>query len=150
MKNVEQAIPELDQTNHEVKYQPERQLFKDVRYKIRKDVKDIRDKNTNHLIDRFEKRYQILKDESATRLGDPTYIGRNPVSIYKAGDGGFKVKYPLHNRPRVTPTLGSVQRQRNLGSHAAIFNQPQAAPSWAPQKVDHKLFLPPMAQSIKA
>ena len=27
MKTVEQAIPELDQTNHEVKYQPERQLF---------------------------------------------------------------------------------------------------------------------------
>ena len=27
MRNVEQAIPELDFTDHEVKYQPERQLF---------------------------------------------------------------------------------------------------------------------------
>lgn len=148
MKTVEQAIPELDQRDHEVKYQPERQFLQDVRFKIRKDVKDVRDKNTNHLIDRFEKRYRILKDETATRLGDPTYIGRNPVSIYKAGDKGFQVKYPLHNRPRVTPTLGSVQRQRNLGSHAQIFNQPIAAPSWGPQKVDHKLFLPAMAQGV--
>ena len=27
MKNVEQAIPELDLRDHETKYQPERQLF---------------------------------------------------------------------------------------------------------------------------
>ena len=61
---------------------------------------------------------------------------------------GFKVDYPLHNRRRVTPSLGSVQRARNLGSHAQIFNQAIAPPYWGPQKVDHGLFLPAMAQGI--
>jgi len=28
MRNVEQAVPELDFKDHEVKYQPERQLFR--------------------------------------------------------------------------------------------------------------------------
>ncbi|CAK8678583.1 unnamed protein product [Clavelina lepadiformis] len=159
MRNVEQAIPELDCKDHEVKYQPERQLLQDARWKIRKDVKDVRDKNLHSLVDRFEKRHNIVKEETRTRLGDPTYIGRNPVSVYKLQevtnqarerqpDLGFQIKYPLHNRRRVTPSLGSVQRARNLGSHAQIFNQACAPPHWGPQKVDHSIFLPQMAQGI--
>uniref|UniRef100_H2ZAS7 Uncharacterized protein n=1 Tax=Ciona savignyi TaxID=51511 RepID=H2ZAS7_CIOSA len=92
--------------------------------------------------------------------GDTTYIERDPVSIYKLNDKGpssrsgkpgqtgFKVAYPLHNRRRITPSLGSVQRARNFGSYAQIFNQPCAPPHWGPQKVDSGLFLPPMAQGI--
>nr|XP_002124754.3 uncharacterized protein LOC100176598 [Ciona intestinalis] len=160
MRNVEQAIPELDLRDHEMKYQPERQLLQDARWKIRQDVKDVKNKNLHSLVDRFEKRHQIIKEETRTRLGDTTYIERDPVSIYKLhnkgpnsrsgrpGDVGFKVSYPLHNRRRITPSMGSVQRARNFGSYAQIFNQPCAPPHWGPQKVDSGLFLPPMAQGI--
>ena len=44
---------------------------------MRQDVKDVRDKNTHSLVDRFEKRHQIIKEETRTRLGDPTYIGKS-------------------------------------------------------------------------
>ena len=80
--------------------------------------------------------------------------GRNPVSIYKLNESNrdpnveLKIEYPLHNRRRVTPSLGSVQRARNLGSHAQIFNQSIAPPHWGPQKVDHSIYLPAMAQKI--
>ncbi|XP_077971513.1 uncharacterized protein LOC120345686 isoform X2 [Styela clava] len=151
-KPLEQAIPEKDFTDHETKYQPERQLLQDARWKIRQDLKDVRTKNINSLVDRFAQRAQLKNEENRGRLGLPTYAGRDPVSIYKLRDTIPKGNQPqtdinvtLPVRRRITPSIGSVQRARNLSTYANVWNQPSAPPNWGPQKVDHGLFLPPMA-----
>lgn len=83
-------------------------------------------------------------------------LDRNPVSIYKIRDvhgkipieHGINVEYAT--RPRVTPSLGSVQRARNLSTHANVWNQACAPPHWGPQKVDNNVFLPNLSYNINS